>query len=94
METFSIEDISIDLERKRTKFVTLTIYPPDAYIRMVSPLRYDMETIRRCAIDDLKNIREIQKIMLDDHYFLGKRNVLKLVNAKEEHNAELEMANR
>jgi len=89
METFSIEDISIDLERKRTKFVTLTIYPPDAYIRMVSPLRYDMETIRRCAMHIFKNVQIYQKTMLDDHYFLGKKYVLKIVNTEKIQHVEI-----
>jgi hypothetical protein len=93
METFSIEDISIDVERKRTKYIYLRIYPPDAYVRIVSPLRYDIETIRMCAIDDLKNIREIQKIMLDDHYFLGKKYVLKIVYAEERQHVEIENDN-
>lgn len=92
METFSIENISIDVERKRTKNIYLNIYPPDGYVRMVSPLRYDMETIRMCAIDKLKNIRIYQKNMLETYSFLGKY-LLKIVYAEGRQHVEIENDN-
>lgn len=91
-ERLVIGDLSIDVFFKDIKNVHLSVHPPTGKIRMSSPLRYDLDTLRVYAISKLGWInKQRTKIQSQEreaprefseresHYYLGKRYLLKII---------------
>ena len=91
-----IKDIDIDVIKKDIKNIHLSVYPPNAEVRISAPESYDIDTIRHFAISKLSwikdNIEIIQKqkriepkdyVSGESHYLFGRRYRFKLVNDKK-----------
>jgi len=91
METVTISNISIEVERKDIKHLHLSVYPPDGRVHISAPSYVSLESLQLYAIDHLPWIRQaIDRITHtnrqpdriyvsgEDHYFMGKRYLLKV----------------
>ena len=87
--------ITADVELKDIKNIHLSVHPPLGRVRIAAPERMDLETIRMFAISKLSWIKKQQARQLsqereapreyqtrESHYFLGKRYLLKVVEAE------------
>ncbi|MBI5805800.1 M48 family metallopeptidase [candidate division TA06 bacterium] len=94
MEHIVLGDISIDVVQKHIKNVHLSVYPPAGRVRISAPLRMDLETIKMFAISKMGWIKKKQLkirsqqretpreyLSRESHFFLGKRYLLKVVEA-------------
>lgn len=91
-----IKDIDIDVIKKDIKNIHLSVYPPNAEVKISAPKDYDLETIKHFAISKLawikNNIEIIQKqkriapkdyVSGESHYLFGRRYRFKLVIDKK-----------
>ena len=94
MRHIELGNISVDVIQKNIKNIHLSVYPPTGRVRIAAPLRMDLETIRVFAISKLGWIKKQQVkfrnqqretprefTTRESHYFLGKRYLLKVVEA-------------
>ena len=94
MRQIDLGNISVDVIQKNIKNIHLSVYPPTGRVRIAAPLRMDLETIRVFAISKLGWIKKQQVkfrnqqretprefTTRESHYFLGKRYLLKVVEA-------------
>lgn len=93
---FTLNDMDVELERKKIKNIYLSVYPPTGLIKVSAPVRMSLEVIRSFIVAKSNWIKK-QKVRLlaqerettreyldrESHYFNGQRYLLKLV----EHNA-------
>jgi predicted metal-dependent hydrolase len=97
-----IDDINIDLVRKKIKNMHLSVYPPDGRVRIAVPLEVDDEAIRLFVISKLSWIkrnrrkfenqeRQTPRIFADreSHYFEGKRYLLRVTEHEASPKVEL-----
>jgi predicted metal-dependent hydrolase len=90
--TIQIEELSIELQRKRIKNLHLRVYPPDGRICLSAPLRADEKAIRRFALSKLDWLRDKRRSMLaspamappcftegERHYYQGEAHPLALI---------------
>ena len=95
-------EIEVDVVKKDIRNVHLSVYPPTGKVRIVMPLRMDLDTIRLFAIARLGWIRRQQKkvnaqeretpreyLERESHYLWGKRYLLKLVEKDAAPSVEL-----
>lgn len=95
MKKMRLGEITIDVVQKDIKNVHLSVYPPTGKVRISAPLRMNPETIRVFAISKLGWIKKQQLkqrnqereprreyINRESHYFLGKRYLLRVVEAQ------------
>ncbi|MBU6197736.1 MAG: M48 family metallopeptidase [Cyanobacteria bacterium REEB446] len=93
MKTFNLDDISIEIVQKNIKNVHLSVHPPHGKVTIAAPLRMDTQTLRVFAISKLSWIRKQQAkiknqkretareyINKENHYYLGKRYLLKVID--------------
>lgn len=97
MAKITLGQVDIEVEQKAIKNIHLSVYPPDGVVRIAAPEHLDLETIRVFALSKLSWIKKEQAnfknqrresprkfITREDHYFLGERYLLKVI----EHNAK------
>lgn len=95
-QQINLGEISIDVFFKDIKNIHLSVHPPSGRVRMSSPHRIKLDTLRIFAISKLSWIkkqqvrmknqeREAQRefITRESHYYLGKRYLLNVI----EHNS-------
>lgn len=93
MKPFNLDDISIEIVQKNIKNVHLSVHPPHGKVTIAAPLRMDIQTLRVFAISKLSWIRKQQEkiknqkretareyINKENHYYLGKRYLLKVID--------------
>lgn len=92
MMNFMLNDMDVELERKKIKNIYLSVYPPTGAIKVSAPVRMSLEVIRSFIVAKTSWIKK-QKIRLlaqerettreyidrESHYFNGQRYLLKLV---------------
>ena len=91
-ETVLVQDISIDLHRKRIKNLHIGVYPPDGRVRVSAPLHLGTEAVRQAVASRLSWIRKKQKLFAEQdrqsereyvsgetHYFQGRKYRLDVV---------------
>ncbi len=91
MHQIEINDIKIDVLRKRIKNMHLSVYPPTGRVRIAAPLNIDDEAVKLFAISKFawikKNQRKFEKqerqsprafAERESHYFEGKRYLLRV----------------
>jgi len=96
-------EITADVVFKDIKNIHLSVYPPSGRVRISTPLRMDIDTIRIFAISKLGWIKQQQKKLreqeretpreyldLESHYLWGKRYLLKVIEVNEAPSVELE----
>ena len=94
-QRINLGDISIDVFYKDIKNIHLSVHPPSGRVRMSSPKRISLDTLRVFAISKLSWIKKQQQRMKsqereaqrdyvtrESHYYLGKRYLLNVI----EHN--------
>jgi predicted metal-dependent hydrolase len=90
--TFELDDIHLEVIRKKIKNVHLSVHPPNGRVTVSAPLSMDLETIRLFTISKLGWIRkqrtrfQNQKreapreyLNRESHYYLGQRYLLKVI---------------
>lgn len=95
-QQINLGEISIDVFYKDIKNIHLSVHPPTGRVRMSSPHRIKLDTLRIFAISKLSWIKKQQQrmksqereaqreyITRESHYYLGKRYLLNIV----EHNS-------
>ena len=88
----TIGDLTIEVEFKPIKNIHLSVHPPNGHVRIASPTRMDLETLRVFAVTKLPWIRKQQKkfrsqeretpreyLDRESHYLWGNRFLLKVV---------------
>ncbi len=101
-EQILLGEIALDVVKKDIKNIHLSVYPPTGAVRIVAPLRMNLDTIRVFAISKLGWIkkqrqklqeqeRETPREYLDreSHYYQGKRYLLKVVEKDSVPSVEL-----
>ncbi len=96
METLTISNIVINIERKKIKNMYLKVRPPQGKVLISAPKKTKIETIRMFAIDKLTWIKKQQKkfdsqvretpreyIERESHYLWGERYLLKIVESNQ-----------
>lgn len=86
-----IGDLTIEVEFKPIKNIHLSVHPPDGHVRIASPTRVDIETLRVFAVTKLPWIRKQQKkfrsqeretpreyLDRESHYLWGERFLLQV----------------
>ena len=92
MSQLHLGEIIIDVEQKNIKNIYLRVYPPAGKVRIMAPLRMDIDKIRVYALSKLNWIRKQQaKLRSQDreapreflnrgsHYYNGERFLLEVV---------------
>lgn len=85
----------MDVVQKDIKNLHLSVYPPNGAVKIAAPLRMNEDTIRIYAISKLSWIKKQQEklkkqereaprdyVTRESHYYLGKRYLLKVVDAE------------
>lgn len=88
----SVNNLRVDVIRKRIKHLHLAVYPPDGRVRVSVPLAVSDEAVRLAVIDKLGWIHRKQAKMRDQprqssremvtgesHYFQGRRYLLNVI---------------
>ncbi len=91
-QQINLGDIKIDVFYKDIKNIHLSVHPPSGRVRISSPHRISLDTLRVFAISKLSWIKKQQQklrsqereaqrdfITRESHYYLGKRYLLKVI---------------
>lgn len=91
MHQIQIDDITIDVVRKKIKNMHLSVYPPSGRVRIAVPINIDDEAVRLFAISKLSWIKKNQRKFenqerqsprafaeRESHYFEGRRYLLRV----------------
>lgn len=102
MKNILINDIEIEVTKKKIKNVHLSVHPPAGRVRLSAPEHMDEEAIRLFVISKLSWIKKHQKRFLtqerqpireflsgESHYFMGTRYLLNVIESSEEQRVEL-----
>jgi len=105
-EVLAIANVTLEVVKKDIKNVHLTVHPPEGRVRIVAPMRMQLETIRLYAISKLPWIRRQQETMRaqkrettrehidhESHYVWGRRYLLKLLEQHSPPAIELQHRN-
>ncbi len=92
LSQLTIGDLTIEVDFKPIKNIHLSVHPPDGHVRIASPPRVALETLRVFAVTKLPWIRKQQKkfraqkretpreyLDRESHYLWGQRLLLKVV---------------
>ena len=92
-QKIKLGDINIDVIYKDIKNIHLSVHPPSGRVRIASPKRFNLDTIRVFAISKLTWIKKQQQkiqsqareapleyITRETHFYLGRRYLLKVIN--------------
>lgn len=96
VEELKLNDLSVDLVRKRIKNVHLSVYPPTGRVRIAAPEEMNLAAIHAFAATKLPWIRRQQRKQIaqkrepkreylerESHYLWGKRYLLKIEEKDE-----------
>lgn len=102
MSKITIENIDIELIRKKIKNIHLTVYPPDGRVRLSVPVLMNDEAIRNFIVSKLSWINKKKKqfttsekqpakeyISGEIHYLLGDEYLLNVIETKGKQHVEL-----
>ncbi len=102
MDKITVENIDIELLRKKIKNIHLTVYPPDGRISLSVPKQMDDEAVRNFVVSKLDWInkqksklttQEVQTereyISGESHYFLGSKYLLNIIETTGKQHVEL-----
>jgi hypothetical protein len=91
-QQLTVDDLVVEVVRKRIKNLHLTVYPPDGRVRVTAPLRAEDEAVRRMVTDHMAWIRRQQfrlagqerpaprrYVSGESHPYLGESYVLHVV---------------
>jgi len=91
-QQIEIGEIKIDVYYKEIKNIHLSVHPPAGRVRIASPLKFPLDTLRVFAISKLSWIRKQQLkirsqerealreyLTRETHYYLGKRYLLNII---------------
>ena len=94
-KVLKLGDISVDVIYKNIKNIHLSVHPPSGRVRISSPTRIPIDTLRVFAISKLSWIKKQQQklksqereaprefISRESHFYLGKRYLLEVNEAK------------
>ena len=94
MDKITVGGIAIDVVRKDIKNIHLAVYPPKGRVRIAAPVNTSDEAIRLFMLTKLGWIKRHQLKFVqqeritpreykqrESHYFLGKRYLLKIIDA-------------
>ncbi len=106
MQSISINDIMVEVVRKRIKNIHLSVYPPNGRVRIAVPLNTEDDTIKLYIISKLswikRNRRKFENqerqsprefVERESHYFQGKRYLLKVIESGAPQKIELKSKN-
>lgn len=95
MQRIKVNTIDIDVSFKDIKNVHLSVHPPDGRVTLSAPRHYELDILQTYAAAKLSWIRKEQSklrgqerqtdkdyVSRESHYFLGKRYLLEITNAK------------
>jgi len=101
-QKINLGEISIDVFFKDIKNIHLSVHPPSGRVRMSSPHRIKLDTLRIFAISKLswikkqqqrmkKQEREAQRdfVTRESHYYLGKRYLLNVIEINSSPKVEI-----
>ncbi len=102
MSKITIENIDIELIRKKIKNIHLTVYPPDGRVRLSVPQQMDDVAVKSFVISKLSWINKQRKkysnykplpvkeyISGETHHFLGEEYVLNIIETTEKQHVEI-----
>ena len=102
MSKITIENIDIELIRKKIKNIHLSVYPPDGRVRLAVPQHMDDEAARDFAVSKLSWIKKQKKkyttqekqtirefVSGENHYFLGVKYLLNVIEANGKQHVKL-----
>jgi hypothetical protein len=102
LSQLTIGDLTIEVDFKPIKNIHLSVHPPDGHVRIASPPRVALETLRVFAVTKLPWIRKQQKkfrsqkretpreyLDRESHYLWGERLLLKVIQKEEAPKLEL-----
>lgn len=102
MTSLTIENIDIEVVKKKVKNINLSVHPPDGRVRLSAPKSMPNESIRCFVISKIswikkhrnkfKNqVREIPREFIsgEKHYFQGNQYLLKLIETKSKQRVEI-----
>lgn len=97
-----INDIQIEVIKKKVKNLNLSVYPPDGKVKVTAPYRMNEETIRNIISSKLPWIRKQQNkiskikwqpekeyVSGETHYFGGKGYILDVIHTNKKQKVEL-----
>lgn len=95
-KSLEIGNISVEVVKKNIKNLHLAVYPPHGKVRLAAPDNVNDETLRLFTISKLPWIRKQQRrfagqerqperkyIHRESHYFMGKRYLLRIIEAEK-----------
>jgi hypothetical protein len=102
MAKITIENIDIELIRKKIKNIHLTVYPPDGRVRLAVPMHMNDDAARDFALSKLPWIKKQKKkyttherqgireyVSGEIHCFLGDKYLLNVIETKGKQHVEL-----
>ncbi len=102
MSKITIENIDIELIRKKIKNIHLTVYPPDGRVRLSVPVHMNDEAVRVFIVSKLSWINKKKKQFTtlekqtekkftssENHYFLGTEYLLNVIETTGKQHVEL-----
>ena len=102
MGKITVENIDIELVRKRIKNIHLTVYPPDGRVRLAVPQHMNDEAARNFALSKLTWITKQRKkyttqerqtirefVTGESHYYSGKKYILRVIETIGKQHVEL-----
>ncbi|NMA66377.1 MAG: M48 family metallopeptidase [Clostridiaceae bacterium] len=102
MAKITIENIDIELVKKKIKNIHLTVYPPDGRVRLAVPVHMDDDAARSFALSKLSWINKQRNkcsnheplfikeyISGEIHYFLGDEYILNVIETTGKQHVEL-----
>lgn len=98
----TINDIDVQIVRKKIKNLHLRVHSPDGCVRVSAPLHIDDDEVRLTVLKKIRWIRkqqtritnqpvkpEQQMLSGESHYFLGRHYLLDVVECRGKHKLEL-----
>jgi predicted metal-dependent hydrolase len=92
MKELIVQDIRIEVQKKKIKNIHLSVYPPDGKVKVSAPIRYNMNIIKVFILSKMDWIRKAQEkfrsqvreeprefLDRESHYYKGERYLLRLV---------------
>lgn len=102
MSKITVENIDIELIRKKIKNIHLSVYPPDGRVRLSVPVHMDDQAARNFALSKLDWIKKQKKkyitqeplpvkeyISGEIHYFSGDEYLLNVIETRGKQHVEL-----
>lgn len=100
--TLTVNDIEVQVVRKKIKNLHLAVYPPDGHVRVAVPLHITDENVRLAVVSKISWIkkqqthyraqsRQSQREMVsgESHYLWGKRYRLEVIERHGRHEVEI-----